>query len=711
MTTEEGFEVRLVAAEPLVTAPVAMIFDARNRIWVAEMNGYMPDTLGTGEEVPNGKIVILEDRDGDGKMDKRTVFLDSLVLPRAICLIGNGILVAEPPGLWFYEIDGDRPGKRVLVDPEYAVGGNVEHQPNGLYRALDNWIYNAKSSKRYRRYGGKWVIEKTHARGQWGISQDNYGRLYTNHNSQNLIGDYFLPGFGAANPNLKSVAGFNVNVVKDTRVYPAHPTPGVNRGYMDGILDAEKRLVNFTAACGPLVYRGALFGNDYGFNAFVAEPSANLIKRNVLTDQGYVVSGRPAYPGREFLVSTDERFRPVSLYDAPDGALYVVDMYRGIIQHKTYLTPYLKGEIGLRRLTSPLSCGRIYKIVPQGAVLREKPLPEQPGDLVVSLGAPNGWIRDYAQRTIIDRQLLHTEPALRAILKESKDELKRIHAFWTLEGLGLLRSDDVTAALRDPKWTMRMQAFAAVRSVISRENHKDFLAAFGRMISGEDTLSFPYIAFQGEILSRFDQAGATALLLKLAGRSPGNRYVADAIVSSLHDREIGFGKELSGIVADTSRAIYRQLGLAAKNAENARSGRNPAQLAAMYPKGASLFGTICQTCHGADGNGVPSLAPPLNKSEWVTGHKDKLISIVLFGLSGPVEVNRHVYKAPEINGDMPGIGYDETFSNADVAQLLSYIRKLWQNNAGPVSGEEVEQVRKRFARRERPFTVEELDRL
>src|SRR5690606_40775157 len=140
-------------------------------------------------------------------------------------------------------------GKRILVEPEYAIGGNVEHQPNGLYRALDNWIYNAKSGKRYRKRGAKWAIEKTHFRGQWGISQDNYGRLYTNHNSQNLIGDYFTPGFGAANANQKNVAGFNVNVVKDNRVYPAHPTTGVNRGYMDGILDSTGRLVDFTAAC------------------------------------------------------------------------------------------------------------------------------------------------------------------------------------------------------------------------------------------------------------------------------------------------------------------------------------------------------------------------------------------------------------------------------------------------------------------------------
>ncbi|WP_261387541.1 hypothetical protein [Chitinophaga pinensis] len=178
MAIEKGLDIQLVAAEPLVTVPVAMTFDEKGRMWVVEMTGYMPDTVGTGEDIPNGKVVILEDTDHDGVADKRTVFIDSLVLPRAICLVENGILIAEPPKLSFIEINNDKPGKRTLVDDKYTEGGNVEHQPNGLLRAMDNWIYNAKSDKRYRKVGNKWVKELTHFRGQWGISQDNYGRLF-----------------------------------------------------------------------------------------------------------------------------------------------------------------------------------------------------------------------------------------------------------------------------------------------------------------------------------------------------------------------------------------------------------------------------------------------------------------------------------------------------------------------------------------------------
>src|SRR5690606_35650357 len=132
---------------------------------------------------------------------------------------------------WFYGIRDDRPVSRTLVDSTYAEGGNVEHQPNGLLRGLDNWIYSAKYDRRYRRLAdGSWRKEKTHFRGQWGISQDDWGRLYYNDNSSNLAGDYFPPGLGSGNPNQRKVAGYGETIVADTRVYPWRPTTGVNRG-------------------------------------------------------------------------------------------------------------------------------------------------------------------------------------------------------------------------------------------------------------------------------------------------------------------------------------------------------------------------------------------------------------------------------------------------------------------------------------------------
>jgi mono/diheme cytochrome c family protein/glucose/arabinose dehydrogenase len=711
MKIEDGFEVKLVASEPLISTPVAFSFDNKGRMWVIEMNGYMPDTIGTGEDVPNGKIVILEDKNNDGVMDDRKVFLDSLVLPRALCLIENGVLIGEPTNLWFYEIKNDKPVSKTLVDGSYTEGGNVEHQPNGLLRAMDNWIYNAKSTKRYRKQGNKWLIEQTHFRGQWGISQDNYGRLYYNNNSQNLLSDFFSPGFGATNKNQRNVAGYNEKSVANNHVYPIRPTPGVNRAYMKGVVDDSLRLVDFTAACGPIVYRGDLFGKNYESNVFVAEPAGNLIKRNILNDNGYIVKGEQAYKEKEFLASTDERFRPVSLYNAPDGAIYIVDMYRGIIQHKTYLTPYLKGEIGKRDLTQPLSAGRIYKIVPKNSSAKALALATDATGLIKQLGHSNGWVRDYAQQKLIDGKMSQAIPALEAASKQTANTLLAIHALWTLEGLKALKTEDVLALLKQTSWPIRMEALSVIPSLISKDTYKQYASALNHMVTQNDTLAAPYVAFLASSIEPFDKVASRSLLFDLSKKYPKNRYVTDAVISNLQDQEETFKTQLTASLPDTTLIIQKQLSRVIAQAANTRRNRDPQALLKEYPKGAALFNSICQTCHGADGNGVKSLGPPLNQSEWVTGNKGKLISIVLYGLTGPVTVNGHIYTTPEVSGDMPGIGYDKEMPSEDVAQLLSFIRKSWRNNGDKITTEEVAFTRQKLINRQKAFTVVELDSL
>jgi len=271
-TVEDGFELQLVAAEPMIEAPVTLDFDDRGRIWVVEMRAYMPNLEGVGEDAPTGRITILEDLDKDGVADHSRVFIDSLVLPRAIAHVYGGLLYAEPPNLWFVEIDNDKPGKRTLVDSLYSDGGNVEMQPNGLVMNIDNWIYSAKSNYRYQRKNGQWIKEHTSVRGQWGISQDNFGRLYYNNNTVQLIGDYALPNMFLRNPYLTPKAAVDKVLTPDQRVYPLHPT-SVNRGGEKGILSKDSILLEFTAACGPLVYRGDQFPADYLQNAFRRLPA------------------------------------------------------------------------------------------------------------------------------------------------------------------------------------------------------------------------------------------------------------------------------------------------------------------------------------------------------------------------------------------------------------------------------------------------------
>ncbi len=709
MILEDGFEIRLVAAEPDISSPVAMNFDDKNRMWVVEMEGYMTDAEGTEEDKKNGRIVILEDKNNDGKVDKRQVFLDSLVLPRALCLIENGILVAEPPRLWFIEIKDDKPGKKILVDESYTEGGNVEAQANGLFRAMDNWIYSGGSEKRYRKLGEKWLTERTHLRGQWGITQDDYGRLYYNNNSQNLLGDYFQPGLGAGNENLQRVRGFNERIISDNRVYPARPTPGVNRGYKDNVLDRTKRLISFTAACGPALYRGDLFGKQYYSNVFVAEPAANLIKRNTLSGKGFITEAKQAYQGKEFLVSFDERFRPVSLYNGPDGALYVVDMYRGIIQHKSFLTDYLKNEIKQRSLEKPVNCGRIYKIIPNGHSVKPVKMPSGPFKLVEMLSHPNGWIRDKAQQMIIDGKYLQTASKLRELLAMNSGALAGIHAMWTLEGLGLLKSSDVLPLLQNSDWNIKAQALSVLRSAVSAGNYKEYKPVLQRLASQADTLIAPYLAFQIGSIQKFDVKTAHDLYLQVSRKYPDNFYVADAVISNLKGQEASFYSQALVSKPDTARQLYSQLRRVIADIKSNESNRDANLLRKQYPRGASLFRSTCQPCHGADGNGVRSLAPPLNKSEWVNGSKETLVAILLHGLSGPVKVNNKVYQAPEINGDMPGIGSNKDIVDEDIAQLSSFIRNSWSNEAEKISREEVIKIRKKFENRQGSFTAAELN--
>ncbi|WP_257656996.1 PVC-type heme-binding CxxCH protein [Parapedobacter lycopersici] len=706
MVLDPDFDIELVAAEPLVMAPVVMIFDEYGRMWVTEMDGFMPDTLGTGEDQPVGRIVQLTDTDGDGQADKRTVFLDSLVMPRALCLIGGGLLVAEPPNLWFYEIENDRPGARTLVDSAYAEGGNVEHQPNGLFRALDNWVYSAKSDRRYRRLpDGTWQQDKTHFRGQWGISQDDWGRLYYNDNSSNVSGDYFPPGQGAGNPDQRRVAGYGEAIVRDKRVYPIHPTPGVNRGYMDGILDSAGHLTNFTAACGPLFYRGGLMT---GMNVFVAEPAANLIKWNILDTAGYRTTGEQVYADKEFLASRDERFRPVNLYNGPDGSIYILDMYRGIIQHSTYLTPYLKKEIATRGLELPLGMGRIYRVFPKTASPQPVKMPQHTAGLVSALGDKNGWVRDKAQQLLVDRQAVDAASALRTVLRSDQYmPIHRVHALWTLEGLNQLTLDDVQVLLEHPLWQVRAQALAAMPSLAPSVAPTRLIAILDETLGRRDTLIAPYAALAAAALIPALPAGSVGKIMQRATAFETNPEVSDALISGMAGREPFVMRSMR----DTATVLYRHLATVVEERGKRATEANQARLAEHFPTGSALFKTTCQPCHGADGQGVPAIAPPLAGSAWVTGNKDRLMALVLYGLTGPVDVAGHTYATPEVSGEMPGIAHHPTMEDAALAELLSYIRVAWGNQATvAVLPEELSMMRSRFHNRTAPFTQEELYR-
>ncbi len=707
---EKNFQVQLVASEPLVSAPVASSFDKQGRLWVVEMNAYMPDTSGNGEEEPIGKIVILEDKNHDGIFDDRKVFMDSLVMPRAICLLDDGILVAEPPKLWFVEKNGDKAGQKFLVDSDYAAGGNVEHQPNGLLRGLDNWIYNAKSSNRYRRVGkNKWLKEHTHFRGQWGISQDEFGRLYYNTNSFNLLGDYFSPSLGADNPHQPKVEGFNEGIVSDNSVFPVHPTPGVNRGYMKDILDDSLRLINFTAACGPVVFNSYGFGKDYYDNVFVAEPAGNLIKRDVLTFYPDSTTGKEAYHNEEFLASDDERFRPVNLYVGPDGALYVLDMYRGIIQHKTYLTPYLAGEAIARGLETPLNCGRIYRVIRKGTTLSAPAFNENADSLLSYLNSSNQWLRETAHNFIFDKQLTSLSPALHQMLKTDNNLVGKINAMWVLEGLGELTNKDLEEIWAGSLPAMKQQILTAAIAIMHNQQNADFwLKKYQAMLDENTPGLAPYLAYLCAATMKFDPS-AKEFMMNTIKKYSSNPFVADAIISGLGDKEKQFLAFYSQSVKDTSDFFAKRLSKVIKNAEKQRQAALAnTKLNKDLLAGQKLFEVNCKVCHGEDGEGIKGLGAPLEGSNWVKGDKNKLISIVLYGLTGPVKVGDKTYAPPDVAAAMPGMSTNDNLGDKEISQIVSYIRNAWNNKVGKVTEDEVKTIRQKYRGRQEPFTTKEL---
>ncbi|MBI4660560.1 MAG: hypothetical protein HY735_17120 [Verrucomicrobia bacterium] len=338
-----GFRVELVAAEPLVRDPVMIKFDTRGRLWVAELESYnieivtlLPVYLEKGQRPPNpvGRIVMLEDTDGDGRMDKRTVFLDNLKAPKGVGFWKDKVLILDSPNLW---VCRDTDGDGVADEKTRLAAGEGEANvgqggPNGLLWGRDNWLYNASDDGRMRFIGGAWTREPTPRLGQWGIAQDDFGRLYFNHNSDQLRAGLLPPHYLARAGSTGLLGDANARIAPDQSVWPVRPTPGVNRGYQKGFVRADGTLAAFTASSGPTIYRGTNFPARYSGNAFVPDASSNLIKRSVLREAEGRVEAVNGFEQTDFLGSTDEWFRPVFVTNAPDGALYVVDMHRGMIE-------------------------------------------------------------------------------------------------------------------------------------------------------------------------------------------------------------------------------------------------------------------------------------------------------------------------------------------------------------------------------------------
>ncbi|HDZ06660.1 hypothetical protein LCGC14_0190240 [marine sediment metagenome] len=708
---EDGFSLEVIAAEPLLKAPVAIDFDAKGRIWVAQMPGYMNDLQGSGEEDPSGSIVILEDLDEDGIADHSKVFIDSLVMPRALAHVYGGLLYAEPPYLWFVDIKDDKPVNKIMVDSIYAVEGNPEHQPNGLELNIDNWIYNAKSNFRYRRKAGVWEKEPTTFRGQWGITHDNFGRLYYNDNSRILLGDYALPNTFINNKYFTPKSSLDKLLTNDQRVYPVF-AGSVNRGYAKGVLNADSILVNATAACSPLVYRGGEFTGSYDENVFICIPEGNLIKRALLNFTGDSVIAKQAWQGKEFITSTDEGFRPVSLKNGPEGSMYIVDMHRGMIGHHAYMSPYLRDNAKAKELDTIINFGRILKVAHENSKTDKiRDFNALSGsELVTLLSNENGWVRDRAQHFLIFKELKSSIEEVKEVALNSKNQWSQIHALYVLEGLDALTFDFLTTIIDKSNSQVASHGLVLLKEFSSEEHIEKALVLFNNVIERNEIELDLYLGNGLGTWMNLDENKFMPVMMGILTRKPDNSILADAVIGGLSavDTEVYNNSVIMDSLKHTQFVNKLARTIKDKNAD---------KMNAIFTKerttedtrtsGARMFFQICASCHGAGGKGIDGLAPPLMNSEHVK-NTERLALIILHGLEGPVHVNGELYN---INLAMPGLIRNESITDKDIANIISYVTNAFSDKPKRLSTTRIQELRnvKSFSGME--FTEKELQAL
>jgi mono/diheme cytochrome c family protein/glucose/arabinose dehydrogenase len=785
LRVQPGFEVQLVAAEPLVEDPVCITFDENGRIWAVEMRGFMPNVDGTGELKPSGRIVVLTDTDDDGVMDRSDVFLDKLVLPRLVSIVNQGVLVLEPPNLYLCrDTDGDlKCDEKTIIRGKLGGRSGPEHAINGGMVALDNWIQFAKFGERLRFLDGKWVWRKQLHRGQWGITQDDFGRAFHNGNSDHLRGDRFPPHYAVRGGGRRSVPGANMQVARDQSTWPIRITPGINRGYQKHML-RDYKLARFTAACSPVIYRDTVFPKDCRGNAFVCEPSGNFVRRTKLVETPESIVGRNAYEKDEFLASTDERFRPVDLKIGPDGGLYVVDMYRGILQHKVYVTTFLRRQIIERGLDKPVGLGRIYRVMPKGAKRRAGPALSKASDaeLIATLEHDGGFWRDNAQRLLIKRGR-SVAKAVEKMARESHNPLARLHALWVLEGIGALTPELLRGSLSDKHHQVRCAALRLSEPFLSKSAlllagvqlqafHSDprvvlqtvltlgeldppdlvFLARFavagehgsrvrGALVSavggGRELQFLEALCAMKEFrnnrggqdlvndlsrsISRALETDRLSKLIGLACSLPASReWVRQRVLQGVagelareskkkkRDRVLALAAEPKSLVAVAARdeiaaRVVKHLAWPGRPMQSAARKLTRAQRRRIG-KGKMHYTLRCFACHAMNGKGQPGVAPSLVGSKWVLGNPERLIPILIHGLTGPITVD-----GKEWNLLMPAV---PDMKDEEIALILSYVRNSFGHEASLIDTKTVRSVRKAHAKRDlQPFTVEELAKI
>lgn len=674
MQLPPGYRVELVASEPMVQEPVAMAWDGNGRLYVAEMNTYMKDATGTGQFERTSRVKLLEDSNWDGKMDKATIFIDSLLLPRLVLPVGDQVLVQETnvQHIWSYRDtngDGKADEKKIVFRNDVLDVRNLEHQNGGLLWNLDNWIYPTRDNLRFKYQDGMLVADTLvdNMIGQWGLTTDNYGRLFYSEAGPGLpaVQIQQMPAYGSLNFKDQYTPEFAI------------PWPIIGnldaQGGKNALRPEDNTLKHFTSGAGQAIYRGDRLPSDMQGDYFIPEPVGRIIKRGKVSNRDGRIYIRDAYEQKDWLASADMNFRPINTYTGPDGAFYIVDMYHGIIQESEWSGPgtYLGDIIAQKGLYKNRGMGRIYRVVHEKIKTdqqRPNMLNETAAQLVAHLNHPNGWWRDNAQQLLIVRKDLSVVGELQKMVAGEKaagiskpGHLARIHALWTLEGLQALDKATLYKALTDTDAQVRKTAVWASEGLI-RENDADLIAKLGGLQQDPSA----------------DVRIQLALSLRENSTAPAKALVASLLAANKNN-------ELMQYSFKTFEESQKTLAAEREQTRNLSPAHRE-----LVTKGATIFKQLCSNCHGTDGRGrdlgdgkLP--APPLAGSPRVKGDKVLLTQLMLNGLKGPVD-------GVTYTDMMPAMGHN---SDEWLAAVMSYIRNSSElgNKASVMTPGEVKLIR------------------
>ena len=579
-----GFTVELMAAEPLVMDPIAFAWGPDGKLWVVEMGDY---PLGAGgKNKPGGRIKFLE-KTGKGGVgrpapsaktfsgepqataaapyDKATVFLDNLGYPTGVHPWGKGVIVICAPDIFYAEdTDGDGKADNKIVLFTGFGEGNQQHRANGFAWGLDGWLYGANGDsggvikvvsplspsgkgaggegpagaprgsktvdirgRDFRIKPDEGLIEAQSGQSQFGRARDDWGNWFGNNNSNPMwhyvLDDHYLrrnPFLLPPDPRV------HVSVTPGAApVYPiSKPLPRFN---------SPAALNHFTSACSAIVYRDNLFGPEFENNTFVSEPVHNLIHREIMKPKGVTFTSQRAADEQksEFLASTDNWFRPTMIQTGPDGALWVADMYRYVIEHPQWIPAEWQKKLDLR---AGHDMGRIYRIYPEGKKPRAIPRLDKltTTELVAALDSPSGWQRDMAQQLLIKKRDMAAVPMLRDIVhklfSKKPNPLLVVHALYTLDGLGALQPHEFAGYLYAPDTEVRRHAIRLSEPLLKYTVVARQMASLWESANPRERMQVAYS------LGAWDSAEAGKWLGRLAQQDADDRYLLAAVLSSVN---------------------------------------------------------------------------------------------------------------------------------------------------------------------------------